>query len=120
MNTKKTLFVLLLLLGYSFLGISQNVDNEMQNLLKKKRVYNQSIKIEVGYRIQLYNGMGESKARSVLGAFSELYPETTTHLIYEQPEWKVQTATFKTELEAYKVWLKIRENFSGTFIFEVK
>jgi hypothetical protein len=105
---------------FSFKGFSQNVDSQMQNLLANKRIENQSINHNVGYRIQLYNGISEGKTRSIIEAFSALFPEIPTHLIYEQPEWKAQTATFKTELEAYKLWIKVREEFTGTFVFKYK
>ena len=104
----------------SFASFSQNSDAKMQELLKEKRVYNQTNNDIDGYRIQLYNGLNETKAKSVLGTFSVFFPEITTRLIYEQPEWKVQTTTFRSELEAYKTWLKVREEFEGAFIFEAK
>jgi hypothetical protein len=112
-----------ILLGISFFSLhvfSQNVDLQMQKLLANKRIENQTLDIKTGFRIQLYNGMSESRAKSVLEAFSAIFPEVDTKLIYEQPEWKTQTATFKTELEAYKIWIKVREEFTGTFVFEVK
>ncbi len=104
----------------NFTGFGQNSDAKMQELLQEKRAFNQTYKEVEGYRIQLYNGLSETRARSVLGTFSVFFPDIATHLFYEQPEWKVQTEIFRTKLEAYKTWLNIREEFEGTFIFENK
>ena len=101
-------------------GFSQNSDEEMQQILSEKRTFNQTVKRIEGYRIQLYNGLSENTARSRRGAFGVFFPEISTRLFYEQPEWKVQTNTFKNKLEAYKTWLKVKEEFHGTFVFEHK
>jgi len=102
------------------MGNAQNSDAAMQQILQEKRIYNKSQNIDSGYRIQLYNGMSQTKAESIRGTFMSLFPKINTHLLYEQPEWKAQTITFKTELEAYKIWLKVREEFTGTFVFEIR
>jgi hypothetical protein len=120
MNLKITTVFIFLLLTPLINGYSQNSDAKMQELLQEKRLYNQTQSIAYGYRIQLYNGMSQTKAESIRGTFLSLFPDITTHLLYEQPEWKAQTSTFKTELEAYKIWLKVREEFAGTFVFEVR
>lgn len=113
--------VILLLIGlFSTTCFSQNSDKKMQQILSEKRIFNKTDKNTNGFRIQLYNGLSETKARNTLGAFSTFFPDIATLLIYEQPEWKAQTITFRTELEAYKIWLKVREEFEGTFIFESK
>ncbi len=117
--SNRLFFIVFLLFGLiSTSSSGQNSDAEMQKLLKEKRVYNQTNNKIDGFRIQLYNGLSETKAKSTLGAFSVFFPEIATRLIYEQPEWKVQTTAFSSELEAYKVWLKVREEFEGTFVFD--
>ena len=117
----KTVSLLFFLLSTAFIQVeAQNSDATMLKLLQEKRVFNQTQKIKNGYRIQLYNGMSQTRAEGIRGTFLSFFPKISTHLLYEQPEWKAQTSTFKTELEAYKIWLKIREEFQGTFVFEVR
>ena len=117
----RLLIIFLLFIGlFSHTSFGQNSDLKMQDLLKEKRLYNQAYTEIDGYRIQLYNGLNEKKAKSRRGSFSAFFPYIATRLVYEQPEWKVQTAAFRSELEAYKVWLKVREKFEGTFVFETK
>jgi len=115
------LFISFLLVSLCYVnGFSQNSDKEMQQILKEKRTFNQTAKKIEGYRIQLYNGLSENTARSRQGAFAAFFPEISTRLFYEQPEWKVQTSTFRNKLQAYKAWIKVKEEFEGTFIFEHK
>lgn len=115
------LYIIFLLFGFmTTTSFGQNSDKEMQQILEEKRIFNQKNKITKGFRIQLYNGLSETTAKSRQGAFAAFFPGISTKLFYEQPEWKVQTNSFKTKFEAYKTWLKVREEFDGTFIFEVK
>ncbi|HIP48664.1 MAG TPA: hypothetical protein EYG92_06850 [Lutibacter sp.] len=116
----KIISLFFLLIFSFFRGYSQNSDTKMQELLQEKRIFNQTQKIKNGFRIQLYNGMSQTRAEGIRGTFLSFFPEIGTHLLYEQPEWKAQTTTFRTELEAYKIWLKVREEFQGTFVFEVR
>ncbi len=120
MNGRFFYFILLLTCIFATQSYGQNSDEEMQHLLTEKRTFNQSTKKTDGYRIQLYNGLSENTAKSRRGAFAAFFPEISTRLFYEQPEWKVQTSSFRNKLEAYKAWLKVKEEFHGTFIFEHK
>ena len=104
----------------SIKGFTQNSDVKMQQILEEKRTFNQTNNKTEGYRIQLYNGLNENIAKSRQGAFAAYFPDISTKLFYEQPEWKVQTNPFKNKFEAYKTWVKVREEFDGTFIFETK
>ncbi len=115
------IILVVILMIYSVLTVfSQNDDAEMSRLLAEKRIENQQQKLTLGYCIQLYNGLNENSALTKQMTFSSFFPDIRTKLIYEQPEWKVQTEIFQTELEAYRLWLKVKEEFQGTFIFEIK
>lgn len=116
----KTILLVTLLIFSSLFIFSQNDDAEISRLLAEKRIENQQQKISSGYCIQLYNGLSENSALTKQMTFSSFFPDIRTKLIYEQPEWKVQTEVFQTELEAYRLWLKVKEEFQGTFIFEIK
>lgn len=120
MNRRFFYIVFLLICLVGIRGFSQNSDAAMQQIVEEKRLFNQTNNKTDGFRIQLYNGLSENIAKSTQGAFAAYFPEISTKLFYEQPEWKVQTKPFKTKFEAYKTWLKIRKDFNGTFIFENK
>ena len=93
------------------LGFSQNSTKEsLQTLLVKKRAYNQQSK--QGYCIQLYNG-NEKTALKRMQDFMELFPEIEIKRIYKVPEWKVQTISYKTRIEADRVLNKIKEEYPG-------
>ena len=113
-----TLFSIFLII--SFTVSSQNSDQEMMKLLQDKRAYNQAQYEVMGYRIQLYNGMIQTKAENTQGRFIALFPDIVTRLFYNQPEWKVQVGNFRTKLEAKKALLLIREEFEGAFDLKTK
>lgn len=98
----------------------QNSDSKMEELLREKRTLNQAQHEVMGYRIQLYNGMSQTKAENIQGGFNMLFPDIPTQLFYIQPEWKVQVGNFRTKLEAKKALLKIREEFEGAFDLKTK
>ena len=94
-----------------FLGFSQTSnDQSLQTLLVKKRAYNQQSK--QGFCIQLYNG-NEKTALKKMQDFMELFPEIEIKRIYKVPEWKVQTSSYKTRIEADRVLNKIKEEYPG-------
>lgn len=115
-----TLLSFLITLFVGVVGYSQNSDQKMQQLLQEKRAYNLSQHEVMGYRIQLYNGMNQTKSENIQGGFITLFPDISTHLFYIQPEWKVQVGNFRTKLEAKKALSKIREEFEGSFVLRTK
>ncbi|MDG2280310.1 MAG: hypothetical protein P8L42_06735 [Flavicella sp.] len=93
------------------LGFSQiTTEKSLQTLLVKKRAYNQQSK--QGFCIQLYNG-NEKTALKRMQDFKELFPEIEIKRIYKVPEWKVQTISYKTRIEADRVLNKIKEEYPG-------
>ncbi|WP_299106487.1 SPOR domain-containing protein [uncultured Tenacibaculum sp.] len=88
-------------------------DKSINSLIEKKREFNKRNKI--GYRIQLYNGL-ERTAKSIRGRFRVEYPNISTKLSYESPEWKIQVGNYKTRLDADRALNKIREKFSGAIV----
>ncbi len=117
----KYFFLLLIMVCLHPVAVrAQNSDDAMRKIILEKRAYNQQHPVKTGFRIQLYNGLSQNKANAIREVFAMEFPDIASDLVYEQPEWKVQTRTYKTRLQAYKDWLKIREVFKATFIFEVK
>ena len=71
------------------------------------------------YKIQLYYG-NLNKAHEVLRKFDSNYPELTSKILFETPNYKVWVGNFRTRLEADKALMNIRKKFSSAFIFKPK
>lgn len=104
------LYITLLLL-LPTIGFSQtNESSSLETLVTKKRAFNKDSK--QGFCIQLYNG-NEETAISKMQEFQEAYPEIPIKRIYKVPEWKLQTISYKTRIEADRILNKIKEEYPG-------
>ncbi|MEX1384308.1 SPOR domain-containing protein [Lutibacter sp.] len=117
LTKKKHIGLILALLIASSVAFAQNEADKIENLISQKRNYNQQNKNTVVYKIQLYNG-SESQAYKIKSNFQSAFPEYKTSIIYKQPEWKTQVGNFETKLEADRVLLLIKEEFSGAIVLE--
>ncbi|MCL7752265.1 SPOR domain-containing protein [Polaribacter sp. Z022] len=109
-----TFLTVLFTANYS--AFSQNKttkSTEIKSIISKKRSFNK--KFGFGYRIQLYNG-NEQQARKFRARFNIEFPENSSKLVYNAPEWKVQVGLYKTKLEADKDLIKFQEKFSGIIV----
>jgi hypothetical protein len=96
---------------------AQQADRDIHKLLETKRTENLNKKI-TGYRIQLYYGLSESKAKTVRNKFIELFPDYSVRLFYSQPEWKVHVGNYRTKLEAERALKVIKPEFGNAFILK--
>ena len=93
---------------------SEKSDNTLINeLISKKRSFNKEF--SYGFRIQLYNGI-ETVARKTMRKFNYDFPEIKTHLIYRQPEWKIQVGFYKTKLEADRALLSFKRKYKSAIV----
>lgn len=120
MHKSKILFVLFIGVVFYSKVSAQNTDHKLQQIIQEKRAYNLNHNEVIGYRIQLFNGISETKARSVQANFMTQFPEVSVRLFFEQPEWKVQVGNYRTKLEAHKALQKIQEEFAGAFPLKTK
>ncbi|WP_298882469.1 SPOR domain-containing protein [uncultured Polaribacter sp.] len=100
----------------NYSAFSQNKttkSTEIKSIISKKRSFNKEFGF--GYRIQLYNG-NEQQARKFRARFNIEFPENSSKLVYNAPEWKVQVGLYKTKLEADKDLIKFQEKFSGIIV----
>ena len=111
---KTSLLVALLICGTAF---SQTESQKIERLIDQKISYNQQNKNTVVYKIQLYNGT-ETEAYKIRNNFVNAFPDFKAKIIYKQPEWKTQVGNFETKLEADRVLLLIKEEFSGAIVLE--
>ena len=93
---------------------SEKSDNTLINeLISKKRSFNKEF--SYGFRIQLYNGI-ETVARKTMRKFNYDFPEIKTHLIYRQPEWKIQVGFYNTKLEADRALLNFKRKYKSAIV----
>ena len=98
---------------------SQSEGDKIEKLIEQKKSFNKRNKNLGGYKIQIFNG-NETLAYKIKREFDILYPEYSTNIIYKSPEWKTQVGPFKTRLEADRVQLLIKSNYSGAIVIEDK
>ena len=93
---------------------SEKPDNMLvEELIAKKRSFNKEF--SYGFRIQLYNGF-EVEAKKTSAKFKLDFPETKTHLVYSQPEWKIQVGFYKTKLEADRALLNFKRKYQSAIV----
>lgn len=116
---KKSIFLgCLLFLGFlttqTVFCQSEKSDTMLVNeLISKKRSFNKEF--SYGFRIQLYNGF-EVEARKISAKFKLDFPDTKTHLIYRQPEWKIQVGFYKTKIEADRGLLNFKRKYQSAIV----
>ena len=116
-------FLIAFFTGFLLLVMQPSFGQEMQEkksdtqlvneFITKKKDFNKEFKY--GYRIQLYNGF-EVEAKKTQAKFRIEFPDIQTHIVYRQPEWKIQVGTYKTKLEADRALLAIKKEFSGAIV----
>ncbi len=113
-------FFFTLFIVFTFTGIHQGnaqdkpTEKELiDSLIIKKRAYNKTH--GYGFRIQLFNG-SEQQTRNTMKEFKAAFPDTTTHLSYKEPEWKIQVGSYKTRLEADRAWNQFKTIFKSAIV----
>lgn len=72
-----------------------------------------------GYRIQLFSDGGNNakdRAQSLLDELVRNYPEVSSYLTYQQPNFKVRIGNFRTKAEARQFQTVLSQNYPGCFI----
>ena len=115
---KNTLLILIMLFGFK--SFSQNNDLDMEKIIQERRAYNQENSDVEGFRIQIFNGLSETQARSAQAKFASLFPEIAVYISYAQPEWKIQAGNYKIKLDAHRSLERIRKEFPGALILKTK
>ena len=96
--------------------VTVNQDREIDELLKLKKEVNRT---EYNYKIQIYNG-NRTGAENARLEFRKSFPNWSTNMKYETPNYKIWVGNFKTHLEADRALLKVKKKFGNAFIFKPK
>ena len=96
--------------------VSVNVDKNISRLMAiKKEIH----KAQSNIKIQIYSG-SRRNAESKLMQFNFDFPEISTEMVYETPNYKIWSGDFRTQLEADRALIKIRKIYKEAFSFKPK
>lgn len=91
-------------------------DKVLDDMIKHHIILNEESGTIAGYRIQIISSAVRNRVLEVKGEFLQHFITIKTHMIYQQPYFKLRIGDFKTRLEAYKLLIKVREHFHDAFI----
>lgn len=121
---KVTLKTVLLIMTMSFFALAPasaqegsvtvNQNPEIDKLLELKK----DISVEEErFKIQIYSG-SRSAAEAAKANFQEAYPQYSSSLEYETPNYKIWIGNFRSRLEADRALVKVKRKFTSAFIFK--
>lgn len=94
-----------------------NQDETIPALLEKKTEMVQDGIIGERYRIQLFSG-DNNQASKVIKEYRSLFPEWSSTIVFETPNYKVWIGNFRNSLEADRALLQIKKSFPAAFRFK--
>lgn len=89
---------------------------ELDSLVKRNQVINQTHNGISGYRVQIFFGTERKAANEARTKFLQMYPNNEAYLIYQQPNFKVRVGDFRTQLEAQVIYRELLSQFDKVFI----
>ena len=96
--------------------VSVNVDKNVSRLMAiKKEIH----KAQSSIKIQIYSG-SRRNAEAKLMQFNLDFPEISTVMVYETPNYKIWSGDFITQLEADRALIKVRKTYKEAFSFRPK
>lgn len=122
---KTVIFIGFLLVARPLNFLAQTAESptglKVKQLVEKKAEYHRLTNGEQsGYRINIHFGVDRDKSRAVRTKFTSRFTEYSTDEEYQQPNWVVLVGDFKTKLEAFAAFKKIKDEFPNAFIVNTK
>ena len=90
---------------------------KFEELLKEKQKIANSIALNEGYKIQIYNGTS-SECRQKLSDFRKEFKEYDGTIFYSSPVYKVYVGPFKSRLHAEGALEKIKDKFPASLLIK--
>ena len=108
------------ILGFVFVFVttvsfSQVTINQSNNIAEAMEIKKEVAKNESSYQIQIYNG-NLAGAEEVLAKVREQLKQYVPTLVFETPNYKVRINGFRTQLEADKHLVEVRNIFPAAFV----
>ncbi|MBR1793014.1 MAG: SPOR domain-containing protein [Bacteroidales bacterium] len=94
-------------------------DTRVEQLVEKHIELNERVKTIPGFRIQVASLSGTDSRRRAFelkAKLKEVYPDTETYIVFDEPNFKVKVGDFRTKLEAFAFLTEMRATFPGTII----
>jgi hypothetical protein len=92
-------------------------DEAIPELLAKKTDMVKDGVIGDRYRIQLFSG-DNNEASKIIRQYRSLYPEWSSTIVFDTPNYKVWVGNFRNSLEADKALMEVRKTFPASFRFK--
>lgn len=96
--------------------ISISKDPKIDKLLTFQKEINQETDNDNRLKIQIFNG-NLRNAEKVKSKFEFKYKDIPTSIKFETPNYKVWVGNFRTNLEAERYLIEVKETFPNAFIF---
>ena len=96
--------------------VSINVDKNVSRLMAIKKEIQ---KAQSSIKIQIYSG-SRRNAEAKLMQFNLDFPEISTVMVYETPNYKIWSGDYGTQLEADRALIKVRKTYKEAFSFRPK
>lgn len=123
LRRSKLILTATLALGINSLATAQEgqvsivQDDRIPELLELKSQMTKDSRLGDRYRIQLFSG-DNNEASKVIKEYRSLYPEWSSTIVYETPNYKVWIGNFRNSLEADRALLEIKKTFPAAFRFK--
>lgn len=96
-------------------------DAKVQQLIEKKAEFHRLTGGQQnGYRINIHFGVDREKSKAVKTKFAAHFTEYEVDEEYQQPNWVVLVGAFKTKLDAFAAFKRIKDEFPNAFIVTTK
>ena len=96
--------------------VNINLDKNVSQLMAIKKEIDKS---QSSIKIQIYSG-SRKNAEAKLTQFNIDFPEISTMMVYETPNYKIWSGDFRTQLEADRTLFKVRKIYKEAFSFRPK
>ncbi len=94
-------------------------DKKVSDLVDTHIKFNERVKTIPGFRILIASTSGtnsKSAAFSIKERFLSEFPEMTSYIVFDEPNFKVKVGDFITKLDAFVFLQKIKNQYSCTII----
>ena len=92
-------------------------DEAIPALLEKKTEMVKDGVIGDRYRIQIFSG-DNNQASKVIKEYRSLYPDWSSTIVFETPNYKVWVGNFRNSLEADRALIEVKKSFPSAFRFK--
>tara|TARA_B100001250_G_C19611606_1_gene705205 strand:- start:479 stop:910 length:432 start_codon:yes stop_codon:yes gene_type:complete len=117
-NTKYTIYLFLIIPLFCVGQIEQNKNRHTQldTLIELYKLLQQDNQIQV-YRIQVSSNESLEKIQQIQKKYNKIFPESTSEIIFEAPEYKLITGISLDRKTTEKKLQAIKKKFKYAFLF---